>query len=417
MEALVNRYQKEIDSYQAMSDAIEKANNEVLDSLREQIDLSRQIRDNTQKEEDIADMENRLAYLQRDTSGANALEIQKLQKDIEQARESYTDTLVDQAIEKMQNDADLAAEQRAKQIEIMQAQLDKAQETGELWHEVWGFIDKAAEGDGALSPHSELIKLLEESEAFTSLSAIGQQKWWENAAEEFHKAWIGKDEAEDKYDTDANGDGVINSSGTSAAIENVSQPSTNPWNSSSSSSSSQPEHDEKEEVGVAMNICGPNNGWGNNPERAERLEEKGFDASNVQSIVNDIIRRGWDDSYYREKYGIYNLSDYSYYAFKSGGLADFTGPAWLDGTKTKPELVLNAQDTQNFIALKDILASLLSVQGFANNAPKGGDNYFDIDINAQLEGDYDVDKLTEKIKHDIYNDGQYRNVNTLNYLR
>ena len=36
-------------------------------------------------------------------------------------------------------------------------------------------------------------------------------------------------------------------------------------------------------------------------------------------------------------------------AFKTGGLANFTGPAWLDGTKAKPELVLNAQDTKNFI--------------------------------------------------------------------
>jgi hypothetical protein len=27
--------------------------------------------------------------------------------------------------------------------------------------------------------------------------------------------------------------------------------------------------------------------------------------------------------------------------YKTGGLADFTGPAWLDGTKSRPELVLN----------------------------------------------------------------------------
>jgi hypothetical protein len=28
-------------------------------------------------------------------------------------------------------------------------------------------------------------------------------------------------------------------------------------------------------------------------------------------------------------------------AYKTGGLADFTGPAWLDGTKSRPEIVLN----------------------------------------------------------------------------
>jgi hypothetical protein len=35
--------------------------------------------------------------------------------------------------------------------------------------------------------------------------------------------------------------------------------------------------------------------------------------------------------------------------FATGGLANYTGPAWLDGTKSKPELVLNARDTENFI--------------------------------------------------------------------
>ena len=37
--------------------------------------------------------------------------------------------------------------------------------------------------------------------------------------------------------------------------------------------------------------------------------------------------------------------------FKKGGLADFTGPAWLDGTKTNPEAVLNAEQTKAFMSL------------------------------------------------------------------
>ena len=416
MEAVVGKYQREIDSYQAMSDAIEKANNEVLDSLREQIDLSRQIRDNTKKEEDISDMENRLAYLQRDTSGANQLEILKLQKDIENARESYTDTLVDQAIDKMQSDADLAAEQRAKQIEIMQAQLDMAKENGKLWQEVHDVINAAGVDGGALSPYSELIRLMEENESFKSLSAIGQQKWLEQAAEEFHKAWVGIEEAEDKYGVDANDDGTIASSGTQSALNEVSQAPISSWfSNSSSSSSSEPDYDEKTKYGVALAVC--DGYWGNGSERADLLEEKGFDYDEIQGIVNDIFWSTTSGAWYGKYYGITDISDYKPWCFKTGGLADFTGPAWLDGTKAKPELVLNAQDTANFIALKDILASLLSAQGFANNTQKGGDNYFDIDINAQLEGDYDVDKLTEKIKRDIYNDGQYRNVNTINYLR
>lgn len=349
MDALINQYQKQIDSYQSMSDALEEANNEVLDSLREQIDLSRQIRDNTEKEQDIADMENRLAYLQRDTSGANDLEILKLQKNLDDARQSYTDTLIDQAISNMEKDASLAAEQRTKQIQIMQAQLDMAVANGTLWKEVHDIINDAADENGALSPQSNLIKLLEESEGYKSLSAIGKEDWLQKAAEEFHKAWVGLNEAEDKFKVDANSDGTIYD--TSTPTEN-----TNSNNS-------------------------------------------GFK---------------WDTTEKRKRRGD---GKHKWSAFKTGGLADYTGPAWLDGTKTNPELILNAQDSANFIALKDILASLLNIQGTNGKVGKGGDNYFDIDISATLESDYDVDKLTEKIKRDIYNDGQYRNVNTINYLR
>lgn len=35
--------------------------------------------------------------------------------------------------------------------------------------------------------------------------------------------------------------------------------------------------------------------------------------------------------------------------FANGGMADFTGPAWLDGTKSAPEAVLNASQTEAFM--------------------------------------------------------------------
>lgn len=45
-------------------------------------------------------------------------------------------------------------------------------------------------------------------------------------------------------------------------------------------------------------------------------------------------------------------------AFASGGLADFTGLAKLDGTPSKPELVLNPNETKAFLALRDTLKSI-----------------------------------------------------------
>lgn len=42
-------------------------------------------------------------------------------------------------------------------------------------------------------------------------------------------------------------------------------------------------------------------------------------------------------------------------SFATGGLVDYTGKANVHGTKSKPELMLNANDTQNFLKLRDAL--------------------------------------------------------------
>jgi hypothetical protein len=75
--------------------------------------------------------------------------------------------------------------------------------------------------------------------------------------------------------------------------------------------------------------------------------------------------------------------------YKTGGLANFTGPAWLDGTPSRPEYVLNAAQTERFFSLVDVL------EGINKDKISGktsGDNYFDIAINVdKLENDYDVE--------------------------
>ena len=101
---------------------------------------------------------------------------------------------------------------------------------------------------------------------------------------------------------------------------------------------------------------------------------------------------------------------------KTGGLADFTGPAWLDGTKARPELVLNQKDTQNFIQLKDILASLMT--GSHTSTENNGDITYDIDINVESIGsDYDVEQVANKVKSLINEDARYRNNNAVSLKR
>lgn len=45
-------------------------------------------------------------------------------------------------------------------------------------------------------------------------------------------------------------------------------------------------------------------------------------------------------------------------AYETGGLVDYTGPAWVDGTKNRPELMLNASDTENMLTAVQTVRSL-----------------------------------------------------------
>lgn len=117
---------------------------------------------------------------------------------------------------------------------------------------------------------------------------------------------------------------------------------------------------------------------------------------------------------------IMNQLGYTWMQYATGGLADFTGPAWLDGTKSNPELVLNSTDTKNFIVLKDILAEIMKTapSSSKDDKPILGNNYYDIDIAVDsLESDYDVDRLADHVKEMIVNDAMYRNVNAIEQIR
>lgn len=89
--------------------------------------------------------------------------------------------------------------------------------------------------------------------------------------------------------------------------------------------------------------------------------------------------------------------------YAMGGLVNYTGPAWVDGTPTKPEAFLNAQDTQRIGEAAKILAQIPALNGASENVSTNiGDTTIEIHINVEsIESDYDVDQMIERVKNDI----------------
>ena len=328
-DAVVQQYQDQIDHLTSLNDTLNETNTSILNSLQQEIALSRQIRDNTKTENDIRDMEARLAYLRRDTTGANENAIRTLERQIEEARENYSDTLIDQSIDRLQESNEQAAEQRQQQIDLLTEQLSYWQENGGLWGEVSRLLEEGLGNDGSLIRGSELEQVLQNAEGWRAMSEQQREVW-------------------------AN------------------------------------------ELITAANQAGA---------YLIKIAE-GFDdlAQAVWSTLPEHYRPSSDKEGVKKSYA-------------TGGLATRTGPAWLDGTVNEPEYVLNAKQTDAFLRLADVLPAMFDGNGATTNN-FGGNVYVNLNMNVEeIASDYDVDRMVDRVKADIYSASNYRNVNAVHFAR
>ena len=467
-DAIVEVRQKEIDKLSSLNETINDSNSRMFEAIQKAIDDERRARENDKTEEDIANKEKRLAQLQMDTSGGNQLEILQLQKEIDEAREGYQDSLVDQQLSRMQEDANAAAEQRERQISLLEEQLEIDQLNGEIWNQVFDIWNTGFTSNGKLDWGSPLGQLLREIADYQSMSDAEKMQYTTNKGNEMALAKAGEalgysnqidysqeiaaakagtissqtgidygklDEEElaqrkkileqlrnQKIDsTDSNAKKTYefnedpNKNKQSTPEEEKQQPSKG--SGYISSMTSQIGHKTGSADQVKKFQEGYNELISDGLINGTKLNVDGSDGPKTTAAIKQLQELiGVNADGYWGKNSRNTFKNSKFKAYKTGGLADFTGPAWLDGTKSHPELVLNARDTENFIQLKDILSNVLKRD--SNKAENSGDNYFEIHIDVErIEDDYDVEQLADKIKGIIQQDAMYRNVNFINHLR
>lgn len=485
-DALIKQRQLEIDELKNISDEMNKMNSDIISNIQESIQMERQIRDNTKKEEEISDMENRLEYLRRDTSGANQVAILEAQEKLEDARQQYTDTLIDQTIDQMSKDNEKAQEQREKQIDLMQQSLDWDKDHGNFNSQVYELLKDVYGENGKVDENSGLAKLLKNTDNFKYLTEESQMKWLSDMIGEIEEATVGEANFKKSKAISA---GEITAEQNSSGIrlsnydehtdlwtgEDGKQYSAS-WNRDtkmfdlkehvedkriktygiddedkdiddtenqtkyvtetkykyqlSTHSSFREGYDSKEAARKAAEAEALQNSYYTSQvERYNEANKKLHEASDKRDMTEwntwheklALAREGLNNA----KTALFNQINVVPYTiqklvqYSTGGLNTSTGPAWLDGTTSKPEYVLNARDTQVYLTLTNLLNKLLSNStSISDGSTSGGDNYFNIDINVdEIGSDYDVDQLLDRIKTQIVEDASYRNVNAINLSR
>lgn len=119
--------EEELKVTQDKYDALKEADDEYIDALQDAISKQRELRDRENSEEELAQKEKKLSLMQRDTSGSNAKEVQKLENDIEKDRQKLLDDSIDTIINGMKEVYEKQAEARDAEIDYMESVTENAQ--------------------------------------------------------------------------------------------------------------------------------------------------------------------------------------------------------------------------------------------------------------------------------------------------
>ena len=472
-----------IDELKTLSSSINDALKKLLDQIKKKLDERRKQEDNAKTERDISQKQQRLAMLQADTSGGHQVEIAQLQQEIADAQQNYQRNLEDQLLEKLQQQADEAAEQRERMIELEEQIKDATNNAAlvDYWMGILSNPDSTADEIASVKqaiydtymkinkadqkPQPLVNKLKEEVNVLIDglLHNRGEKKEVENAITTLTKgenapltliensinaigAFLEKNlpeftpNADIKEETDkavGKANDATKKTGSSGSKKTTTNNTKQKQEYQSKIKAAQKnkkiggkEFAEVQKKASAAGIhartymadLAKTSGltWEQVIRAAEAKPNKFNKYRIVLSFNSDSFIKGYEKVHgkgsYKKDLKIAKDKKYKPYEYATGGLADYTGPAWLDGTPSKPELVLNAQDTKNFIALKDVLSKALGSAGSVENTY--GNATYEININVDhLNNDYDVDKVVERVKKKIVQDSSYRNVTQVRNFR
>lgn len=500
-DALKQQYQDEVDALQSKYDSMKDADDDYLDALQEAIDKQRQLRDQENAYEDLAKQEKKLSLMQRDTSGANALEVQNLEEDIQKSREDLLDEAIDNVIDGLSKLYESQEELRNEEMELKQAlldntlywnqqaenlagsfenadeyaaylssiskeyadmtltmQQDKLAEYGNTYTQATEYMamismDSASEThdfindtvtttgeeinqvvtDTAETFSTEVIRSYNETtEAFNQDMQKAKQaiddanKSLDDAIKKYNECAQASNEAAEAYKRALAAQGA-GGTGTGDGYTYEPEPEPEPaWKSATTlyglanslginghelddMSSKLSNEDFNARVIKMLSERGLLDDESIDKMLELALKEKELNASKLgyEFGINGMeiteMQKNANDQQFRER--ILNTLK-SRKKFATGGLVDYTGPAWVDGQPDKPEAFLSAEDTENIGNAARILADIPWLDRTTSNGQvitnNGGDVSVEINLNIDhISSETDIDEMLERVKEEI----------------
>lgn len=357
--------EKQLEDRQEFYEKLEEQDQRYLESVRNNIEEERKARERANSFEDLQKKQSRLALLQRDSSGRYANDIAELQEEINSDQQDLADQNVDNILDTLERQMDKDAERHQDILDAMQKQIDSNVENRI-------YIERAeqtiAQGEQAI------------------LDAIHMGEDWRNAS----------NAEREKMDEEQ----ATNIAGSKSYLEKLNEGITS---SSEYISKMVTDALTKQTESLIWTI-------GDIPQNDEVHVAHAMETT-LPPILEQFFARDTTAQDMADNNATSSAKKYA-----SGGLVDYTGPAWVDGTPGKPEAFLNANQTAMIAAFTANLAKMVSGKFPSSNIEAGSNCEINIDIGS-IGADYDIDQAINKVKQEIVNSAQFRNVTLLNRRR
>ena len=361
--AIEDREQAVIDKLEDLKEATEEASQEYIEGLTDALSKEQDLYNQATTDKELTKLQRQLAILQR--SGGSASEIKSLQDQIDsQMQTNYFDAMQKQ-IDTIQEASDNELEKLQQQIDIANEALTYQKENGLLWQEVYDMMNN-------WTPEQMLEFIQANTQFYREDSALSNQ---DNSDETRKKLeiWAAKrdssarEQAWNDYYSSLQYEDGIKSSYASAAQEAFNE-GFNEKNAEEGAKranevyenalkaiqeDAKQEETKKEETttttqtetGISKGTV-KTSGSNLNIRKSTSTSSKSLGKIPNGATI-EIFDEGGNGSWYKVRYnGITGYASKKYIKkYAQGGLVDFTGPAWVDGTKSKPEAFLSAEDT------------------------------------------------------------------------
>ena len=430
LDAILSAREREIEELQNQRDAIQDSSDKFINGLTDELNKERDMYNQQQEDKELAQLYRQLGILQR--SGASASQIRSIQDQISQKEQDAYFEGQQKQIDAIKEASDLQLERLDAQISLMSETLEYQKAHGLLWDQVYQVMS------------------LSESEIAAFITG-NNDTWWANSAEKTRldmvelgnkiQQWTAyRDDISDTKNaiTNAINNGIAAITSVVARTSPSQQYTVSGTGGYTTTSGSGAGAGDGGGTGSTSGKTGGKGGKkpvntldlstkDNPPLIGVKKEDKHgynitfdgklYTGSGYASEARAAEAMGARITSLKKANpkGVLNSRVY----YKEGGLIDFTGPAWVDGTKKKPEGILNAEQLDmlrnSVLTRKNPVAALLAdYQGIVSDTAgsnaynsinqNNGVNVERIELNmnvSKMSNDYDARRAADTMMDEV----------------